>query len=93
MFKLLYFQKQNQQKIIYSGKLLQDDVVLKDILHQFASDEDNCVHTVHLVCSLSAEENMTTTVPAVSIIPLSRGLHICARSMQCLQKSPNKSTY
>jgi len=40
--------KEHQQKIIYSGKLLQDEMQLKDILRQI---ENERIHTVHLVCS------------------------------------------
>ncbi|XP_017776845.1 PREDICTED: homocysteine-responsive endoplasmic reticulum-resident ubiquitin-like domain member 2 protein [Nicrophorus vespilloides] len=38
----------NEQKLIYSGKLLNDSVVLKDILRQFDGQD---THTVHLVCT------------------------------------------
>ncbi|ESO89779.1 hypothetical protein LOTGIDRAFT_124564 [Lottia gigantea] len=38
----------NQQKLIYSGKLLEDNLTLKQVLRQ---DDDNIHHTVHLVCS------------------------------------------
>lgn len=37
---------QEEQKLIYSGQLLQDAVVLKDVLRQYDGQE---THTVHLV--------------------------------------------
>lgn len=46
---------QNQQKLIYSGKLLQDHQTLKDVLRQY--DESQTTHTVHLVCSHMALES------------------------------------
>lgn len=39
---------EKEQKIIYSGKLLQDDSVLKDVLKLY--DDDQTTHIVHLVC-------------------------------------------
>ncbi|XP_026748524.2 homocysteine-responsive endoplasmic reticulum-resident ubiquitin-like domain member 2 protein [Galleria mellonella] len=38
----------DQQKIIYSGQLLEDKTVLKDILRTY---ESQIVHTMHLVCT------------------------------------------
>ncbi|KAK7114907.1 homocysteine-responsive endoplasmic reticulum-resident ubiquitin-like domain member 2 protein [Littorina saxatilis] len=45
--------KHHQQKLIYSGKLLADHLTLKEVLRQY--DDENSRHTVHLVCSPSAE--------------------------------------
>ncbi|KRT84104.1 Ubiquitin, partial [Oryctes borbonicus] len=47
----------NEQKLIYSGQLLSDSVVLKDILRQYDGQD---THTLHLVCS----PNTKSTVPA-----------------------------
>lgn len=44
---------EKNQRIIYSGKLLQDNSVLKDILRTIDS---STLHTVHLVCSPTPEE-------------------------------------
>ncbi|XP_050396732.1 homocysteine-responsive endoplasmic reticulum-resident ubiquitin-like domain member 2 protein [Patella vulgata] len=44
--------KHNQQKLIYSGKLLEDNLTLKQVLRQI---DETSNHTVHLVCSLSAD--------------------------------------
>lgn len=47
----LYFfimQKSDEQKLIYSGQLLNDATVLKDILRTY---EGQVTHTVHLVCT------------------------------------------
>ncbi|KAK3581183.1 hypothetical protein CHS0354_024717, partial [Potamilus streckersoni] len=41
--------KLHQQKLIYSGKLLKDDLTLKEILHKYEDGSNR--HTVHLVCS------------------------------------------
>lgn len=40
------FQSTEEQKLIYSGKLLNDTVVLKDVLREYEGQE---AHTVHLV--------------------------------------------
>lgn len=40
-------QKSDEQKLIYSGKLLRDSAVLKDVLRQYDDGQDT--HTVHLV--------------------------------------------
>lgn len=49
---------EHQQRIIYSGKLLQDDLTLKDVLCQHESSEN--IHTVHLVCSNSLTDISTS---------------------------------
>lgn len=41
-------QPQHEQKLIYSGQLLNDSVILKDILRQYEGQD---THTVHLVCT------------------------------------------
>lgn len=41
-------QPKHEQKLIYSGQLLPDTVVLKDVLRQYEGQE---THTVHLVCT------------------------------------------
>lgn len=41
-----YAQKSDEQKLIYSGKLLRDSAVLKDVLRQYDGQD---THTVHLV--------------------------------------------
>ncbi|CAH1780331.1 unnamed protein product [Owenia fusiformis] len=45
--------KHNQQRLIYSGKLLTDQLVLKDVLRQ--DDTEILSHTVHLVCSQQSD--------------------------------------
>lgn len=40
------FQSTDEQKLIYSGQLLSDTVVLKDVLRQYEGQQ---AHTVHLV--------------------------------------------
>jgi len=44
---------ENQQKLVYSGKLLHDSLVLKDILRKYGEDHNE--HTLHLVCSPSKD--------------------------------------
>ncbi|XP_064610399.1 homocysteine-responsive endoplasmic reticulum-resident ubiquitin-like domain member 2 protein [Liolophura sinensis] len=44
--------EEKEQKLIYSGRLLQDHLMLKDILRQYGEDTQ---HTVHLVCSPTSE--------------------------------------
>lgn len=45
--------KLEEQKLIYSGKLLTDSAVLKDILRTFEGQEN---HTVHLVCTTKSQK-------------------------------------
>lgn len=46
-------QKTEDQRLIYSGQLLTDSVILKDILRPY--DEDGQLNlTVHLVCASSS---------------------------------------
>jgi len=46
-----------QQKLVYAGKLLQNDAVLRDFLRF----EDDCsVFTIHLVCKVDTVESTTT---------------------------------
>ncbi|XP_045762661.1 homocysteine-responsive endoplasmic reticulum-resident ubiquitin-like domain member 2 protein [Maniola jurtina] len=40
--------KEDEQKIIYSGQLLDDNTILKDVLRNY---ETQIAHTMHLVCS------------------------------------------
>ena len=43
-------QRTEDQKLIYSGQLLHDSVILKDVLRRYEGQE---THTVHLVCTPS----------------------------------------
>ncbi|XP_013402446.1 transcription factor mef2A [Lingula anatina] len=75
--------KEDQQKIIYSGKLLHDHLTLRDVIRQYEEKEHQC-HTVHLVCSSSAqhtpdaksETKLTTSQspPSVNIVSQSSGV-------------------
>ncbi|GFS15852.1 homocysteine-responsive endoplasmic reticulum-resident ubiquitin-like domain member 2 protein [Elysia marginata] len=49
--------KHNEQRLIYSGKLLQDHLTLKEILRQYDENEQPTRHTVHLVCSKSSDSS------------------------------------
>lgn len=42
----MHFQRTEEQKLIYSGQLLHDTVVLKDVLRKYEGQD---THTVHLV--------------------------------------------
>ncbi|KAK9891111.1 hypothetical protein WA026_013430 [Henosepilachna vigintioctopunctata] len=58
----------HEQKLIYSGQLLNDSLVLKDVLRQYEGQE---THTVHLVCTPKQEstpprQNMPSTVPTTA---------------------------
>ncbi|KAJ9596966.1 hypothetical protein L9F63_011996, partial [Diploptera punctata] len=46
------------QKLIYSGQLLHDSVILKDVLRRYEGQE---THTVHLVCTPSRVASKTQT--------------------------------
>ncbi|XP_071957475.1 homocysteine-responsive endoplasmic reticulum-resident ubiquitin-like domain member 2 protein [Antedon mediterranea] len=60
---------EKNQKIIYSGKLLADNSVLKDVFRE----QDDQRHTVHLVCLKTAESvKSIPTLPATSTLPQSR---------------------
>lgn len=43
-------QRTEEQKIIYSGQLLEDNTILKDVLRTY---ESQIAHTMHLVCTPS----------------------------------------
>lgn len=53
---------EKQQKLIYSGKLLQDHLTLKEVLREH--DDGSNKHTVHLVCAASSHTD--TRSPAYS---------------------------
>ncbi|KAF5297908.1 hypothetical protein FQA39_LY11893 [Lamprigera yunnana] len=55
----------HEQKLIYSGQLLQDSVILGDILRQYDGQE---THTVHLVCA-TKRNTFVRTVPPTRITP------------------------
>lgn len=42
-----------EQKLIYSGKLLTDSAILKDVLRVYEGQEN---HTVHLVCTTKLQK-------------------------------------
>lgn len=56
----------HEQKLIYSGKLLSDSVVLKDVLRQYEGQD---THTVHLVCSPKEGQPGSNNVEAPKNIP------------------------
>lgn len=45
-FQIALFQTLDEQKLIYSGQLLNDSHILKDVLRQYEGQD---THTVHLV--------------------------------------------
>ena len=53
-------QASHEQKLIYSGQLLGDSVVLKDILRQYDGQD---THTVHLVCSPNQKHGSPSKKP------------------------------
>ncbi|XP_022094578.1 homocysteine-responsive endoplasmic reticulum-resident ubiquitin-like domain member 2 protein [Acanthaster planci] len=66
----VYPSKPNEknQRIIYSGKLLKDNLLLKDVLR--LDDKSLQHHTVHLVCSPSPEELLQPYKPKSSPSPM-----------------------
>lgn len=66
--------KEVHQRLIYSGKLLQDHLLLKDVIRQ---DNEQSYHTVHLVCSQQesqetvhvAPQSVSTASPTVTTMP------------------------
>ncbi|XP_052063584.1 homocysteine-responsive endoplasmic reticulum-resident ubiquitin-like domain member 2 protein [Mytilus californianus] len=68
--------KETHQKLIYSGKLLQDHLLLKDVIRQ---DNTQTHHTVHLVCNHESQErispqSVSTASPTVNTMPNTEGL-------------------
>ncbi|CAH1270353.1 HERPUD2 [Branchiostoma lanceolatum] len=62
---------EQQQRLIYSGKLLEDHHLLKDVLRQY---EDTSTHTVHLVCAPTSTESasyeqISRTTPTEMVPP------------------------
>ncbi|XP_029184433.1 homocysteine-responsive endoplasmic reticulum-resident ubiquitin-like domain member 2 protein isoform X2 [Acropora millepora] len=51
------------QRLIYSGQLLNDNLILKDVLREH---EEGKHHTVHLVCPMKIETMSSSQSPAVS---------------------------
>merc|ERR1719394_1472782 len=51
--------KYNEQCLIYSGRLLQDQLTLKDILRQYDETSTSNRYTLHLVCSSSSDSSTT----------------------------------
>ncbi|XP_045455159.1 homocysteine-responsive endoplasmic reticulum-resident ubiquitin-like domain member 2 protein [Melitaea cinxia] len=50
----------DEQKIIYSGQLLEDNTILKDVLRNY---ESQIAHTMHLVCSSKRMQENTQELP------------------------------
>ncbi|KAG5897276.1 hypothetical protein JTB14_011442 [Gonioctena quinquepunctata] len=50
----------HEQKLIYSGQLLNDSVTLKDVLRQYEGQD---THTVHLVCTSKYMMNIQNQTP------------------------------
>lgn len=59
------FQASHEQKLIYSGQLLPDTVVLKDVLRNYDGQD---THTVHLVCAPSKNRIETPKKPEPKIM-------------------------
>ncbi|KAK9498125.1 hypothetical protein O3M35_004003 [Rhynocoris fuscipes] len=57
--------KPESQKLIYSGKLLSDNMILRDVLKTFGGHEYN---TIHLVCSLRESYRARAQVPAPPLV-------------------------
>lgn len=56
---------EQHQKIIYSGRLLHDSLRLQDVLRKH--EDDNIIHTVHLVCSPGAQQTVSDTSSQSSV--------------------------
>lgn len=50
---------ENEQKLIYSGHLLNDHVILKDVLREYGGPKR--IHTLHLVCTPEYTKNLQQT--------------------------------
>lgn len=62
------FQSTDEQKLIYSGQLLGDSVVLKDVLRQYEGQD---AHTVHLVYTPKNQRYYTKSPCPVHKEPMS----------------------
>lgn len=75
---------EKQQKLIYSGKLLQDHLTLKEVLRQHEDGSNK--HTVHLVCAASSQTD--TRSAAFSHRMESHNSHSRQSSSSSSQSSP-----
>lgn len=60
----------HEQKLIYSGQLLNDSLVLKDILRQYEGQD---THTVHLVCTPKHIKMNTKPKPSTPVAETNSG--------------------
>ncbi|KAJ8914816.1 hypothetical protein NQ315_014562 [Exocentrus adspersus] len=77
----------HEQKLIYSGQLLNDSVTLKEVLRQYEGQE---THTVHLVCTSKYTKNFSqpvlhTTTPS----SLSNDMNVANTQSQTEIPTPN----
>ncbi|BFZ19866.1 hypothetical protein BsWGS_22904 [Bradybaena similaris] len=56
--------KHSEQRLIYSGRLLQDSQTLKEILRQY-DDSPSSKHTVHLVCSSVIDSSSASSTSSI----------------------------
>lgn len=54
----------HHQRLIYSGQLLNDNLILRDVLREH---EEGKHHTVHLVCPMKLETKLKSEPPAVNV--------------------------
>ncbi|CAH1364969.1 hypothetical protein MTP99_001289 [Tenebrio molitor] len=79
----------HEQKLIYSGQLLNDSVTLKDVLRQYDGQE---THTVHLVCTpkhLKTPRQDSTKQPAQATMTTNSTPQVTPSSSSTEQNVPN----
>lgn len=62
---IFYLQKPDDQKLIYSGQLLKDKLILKDILRHYDGIQSQ-IHTFHLVCAPKFKFSMSSSFGSFS---------------------------
>ncbi|XP_026471613.1 homocysteine-responsive endoplasmic reticulum-resident ubiquitin-like domain member 2 protein [Ctenocephalides felis] len=83
-----------EQKLIYSGKLLSDTVVLKDILRRYEGQD---THTVHLVCipkndNIKVKTKCQTKGPVIDPIPTNQRENASTTYQRILSNSSTSSS-
>lgn len=83
---MLYFQSIDDQKLIYSGQLLKDNHLLKDIIRNY-KDVYTQNHVIHLVCSVSNNVSLSSSSTSTSRLEQN------VSSRQCSYSADGRRSY
>lgn len=83
------FQSTDDQKLIYSGKLLSDTVVLKDVLRRYDGQE---AHTVHLVFTPKLNAKISSKSMSMSSEGLRQRANAPVRQSESTTEVPSSAT-